>query len=345
MAKHDIIVIGASAGGVEALVNLIDGFPQGFPAAVFVVLHLGEDSISFLPEILDRRGKLPARSAEDGEPIQRGRIYVAPPNRHLLIDGETIHLSHGPKENGLRPSVNALFRTAAESHGPRVAAVVLSGTGDDGTAGLLEVKDHGGLAIVQDPQEALFPAMPRAAQRTVEVDATLAVAEIPSFLTNHVQLHREEPSEPSRRSTMDKKEKEIVEKDKQEQAQGERANAPAVLYCPDCGGALWEMQNGKLIQYRCHVGHVFSIDGLSSSQAEALESALWTAVRMLEERSILVRRQLTRARDEGLKAFVPILESRAKTAEDSSDTIRKLLLQANPPYDPAEMKGAPPQKG
>ena len=178
---RDIVVVGASAGGVEALRTLVAGLPEGFPAALFIVLHV-PPTTSVLPAILARAGKLPAAHARDGDAIEHGRIYVAPPNYHLLLDGDVVRLDRGPRENGHRPAIDPLFRTAAISHGERVAGVILSGSLDDGIAGLAAVKRLGGAVLVQDPTDALYPAMPKSAVEAGIADELLPVASIPSRL-------------------------------------------------------------------------------------------------------------------------------------------------------------------
>ena len=188
MPGHDIIVVGASAGGVEALTSLVRDLPPDLPAAVFVVLHFPPHATSMLPAILNRAGTLPAHHAEDGEAIAHGHIYVAPPDRHLLVEQGVVRVVADPRENGHRPAIDPLFRSAARAHGRRVAGVVLSGTLDDGTAGLQAVKTGGGVAIAQDPTEALYPGMPLSAVENVAVDRVLPVAAIAAYL---VQLARE----------------------------------------------------------------------------------------------------------------------------------------------------------
>src|SRR4051812_11241535 len=188
MPGHDLIVIGASAGGVQAITEIAASLPADLPAAVFVVVHMSPVSPGILPSLIDRAGPLPAEPARDGETIRHGRIYVARPDYHLLIDGDRMRVGRGPRENGFRPAVDPLFRTAARSCGPRVIGVVLSGGLDDGTEGLLFIKRHGGVAIVQDPDEAPFPSMPNSAVENVEVDHVLQLRDIPDRL---VRLARE----------------------------------------------------------------------------------------------------------------------------------------------------------
>ena len=184
MGGHDIVVIGASAGGVWTLQQLVQGFPAHLPAAIFIVVHTSPRYPSFLPHILQKSGKLPAVHAVDGAEIEPGCLYVAPPDRHLLVKAEHMRVVLGPKENRFRPAIDPLFRTAALAYGKRVVGVVLSGALDDGTAGLVEIKEQGGVAIAQDPQEAFFPSMPESAIRHVGVDHILPIADIARVLVN-----------------------------------------------------------------------------------------------------------------------------------------------------------------
>lgn len=220
--------MGASAGGVEALELMVAGLQPDIPAALFITLHLPAGSISHLPEILSRKGPLPALHPRDGEPITHGSIYVAPPDQHLLIHHDRIHLSAGPKENRLRPAINPLFRSAALTYEPRVIGVVLTGTLDDGSAGLWEIKQHGGKAIIQDPADAKFPDMPRNAMDTVPVDYVVPLKDVAPLLTTLV-------SEP------------IV---LQEHTKGEpmKDMRHTAFTCPDCGGPISEFRQGSITE-------------------------------------------------------------------------------------------------
>jgi two-component system chemotaxis response regulator CheB len=173
---HDIITIGASAGGVEAFKKIVHELPPALQAAIFVVLHISPEGPSVLPDILNRAGPLPALHPRDGDKIQLGKIYIAPPDHHLLIRRGHIHLFRGPKENNVRPAIDPLFRTAARAYGPRVIGVVLTGVLDDGTAGLLAIKARGGITVVQDPDDALFSGMPESAMKYADVDHCLPLA-------------------------------------------------------------------------------------------------------------------------------------------------------------------------
>jgi two-component system chemotaxis response regulator CheB len=293
-ATRDVIVVGASAGGVEALTALARGLPPDLPAAVFVVLHLPMDATSHLPSILDRAGPLPAVSATDGSPIHPGRIYVAPPNRHLMLEGDRIHLSIGPRVNSLRPSIDVLFRSAARSFSSRVIGVVLSGTLDDGTLGLDAIKMRGGVAIIQDPDEARFSGMPRSAIERVTPDFVVAVAQIPALLA---QLSVDSSGEHPTVEGSDTVERHLTPEtgpDAAEPTSEKRANGASGLTCPNCHGSVWELTEGGLPRIECRVGHAFSIDAFLGEQAVALEDAIWSAINHLEERAATLRRFATR---------------------------------------------------
>ncbi|HEV8164959.1 MAG TPA: chemotaxis protein CheB, partial [Actinomycetota bacterium] len=237
-----------------------------------------------LPDILTRHGPLPASHAKDGEPIEQRRIYVAPPDHHLLLRAGHVHLARGPRENGHRPAVDPLFRSAAWEYATRVAGVVLSGTLDDGTAGLLAIKSRGGVAIVQHPEEALYPGMPNNAIEHVEVDHVLPAAGIAGTLA---RLAREPVPEPTDPVAAELKAEVELEGFSMEAIGGGNPGRPSGFSWPDCNGVLWEIQEGGLVRFRCRVGHAWSPESLLTQQSEALEAALWAALRSLEERAAL----------------------------------------------------------
>jgi two-component system chemotaxis response regulator CheB len=308
---------------VEALARLVHGLPADLAAAVFVVLHITPDAASALPDILSRAGGLPALHPADGQRIEPGHIYVAPPDRHLLISGRRVHVARGPRENGHRPAVDPLFRTAARTFGPRVIGVILSGTLDDGTAGLAAIKTRGGVAMVQDPNEALFPGMPRSAVENVTVDHVLRIEEIAPRLVSLVN----EPvtaSAPAVSHNMDM-ETRMAELNEEAVQTDDRPGVPSVFGCPDCGGVLWELGEGELIRYRCRVGHAYSPDTLSTKQLEALEDALWMALRALEEQAALARRLAERAEARGHTTIATRFRLRHDEAQDQAEVIRDVL--------------------
>ena len=320
MPGHEIIVVGASAGGVEAVPRLIASLPQNLPASIFVVLHIPALGPDLLAEIVGRNAALTVKNAVDGEVIEPGRVYLAPPDQHLQVELGIVRLTRGPRENRHRPAIDALFRSAAEAYGPRVTGVVLSGYLDDGTAGLNSVKTHGGIAIVQDPKDAAAPGMPESALRNVKVDHCLPLADIGPLLVRLVstptirpEIALEKPKEKRQMSPKDMK---------------TRFGPPTPFVCPECNGPLWETQVGTApLQFRCHVGHSYSPDSLLADHADALERALWSAVRTFDEQAALLRRlgerrQLT-------QSYNTDLETRAAKFEGDAEAIRK-LLQATP---------------
>jgi two-component system, chemotaxis family, protein-glutamate methylesterase/glutaminase len=268
---HRIVVIGASAGGVEALQQLAHALPANLPAPVFVVLHVHARSKSVLPEILSSAGPLPAVHAVDGARIEDARIYIAPPDHHLIIEREHMHVGVGPKENYQRPSINVTFRSAALAYGDRTIGVVLTGQLDDGTAGSWDIKRRGGTVIVQHPEDAAFSSMPLSTLREVEADYTVPLAEIGPLLgrllkengSGDISVQRENPGMQPR----------VVD-----------------LTCPECRGTIWEVQNGPLMQYRCRVGHSFSPRSMLAEHTAAQEKALWAAIVALEEGAVLANK-------------------------------------------------------
>ena len=300
--RHDIVVVGASAGGVEALTEFAASLPTGLPASLFVVLHLPAYGHSVLPEILTRRGPLPARHPADGEAIQQGCIYVAPPDHHMLVKNGHILLTRGPAENNHRPAVDTLFRAAARSYGPRVVGIVLTGTLDDGTAGLQAIKMRGGTALVQDPAEALFPGMPRSAIDNVAVDAVLTIAALAAtvarmagtaLIKGGFPVISDPPVTPELEDEVAVSEMQI------ETLENRREGKPSGFSCPDCHGVLWEITEGELTRYRCRVGHAYSPQSLIASQSENLEEALWVALRAIEESAAMAERLQARSAARG----------------------------------------------
>ena len=328
MATRDTIVIGASAGGVQALSRLVADLPANLPAAVFIVLHIASNAPSLLPGILARESDLPLEHAIDGEPIVRRRIYVGPPDHHLLIEEEHVKLVHGPKENLHRPSIDALFRSAARWAGPRVIGVVLTGARDDGRVGMRAIQKRGGITIVQDPAEAAFPSMPLSVLQGIKVDYSLPLSEIGPLL---YKLAQETAEEEGRYAVPDDIEIEarIAEQEMESSdliASVERLGKISKLTCPDCHGALWEIRDEDILRYRCHVGHAYSAESLSEGQSHMLEVALWSAVRALEEQMILANRIVERARRANQMRVAMLFEKRAREAEKHSSYLRTLLL-------------------
>jgi two-component system chemotaxis response regulator CheB len=324
VSGHDIIVMGASSGGIESFMEIVSGLPRDLPAAIFVVLHVSPRGTTKFPEILTRTGYIPAAHAVDKEPIRHGRIYVAPPDFHLLLRPGAVRLVRGPKENNVRPAIDPTFRTAARAYGSRVVGVVLSGALDDGTAGLAAIKKRGGIAIVQDPEDALFPDMPRNALEAVNADYCLPAREIAPLL---VRLSHEPVTEaaPPVSEEMEK-ESEIEAMDMDTIEDEDKPGTPSVFGCPECGGILWELQDGELLRFRCRVGHAFGAEGLLSAQSEGVDTALWSAFRALEENAALARRLAKRARQSRRNNSARIFEQRAQAVERQAETIRQAII-------------------
>ena len=325
MPARDIVVIGASAGGIEALRELVRGLPADFPAAVFIVVHIPTASPSMLPHILARSGSLPAEHATDGMPIRPGRIYVAPPNHHLLVKPGAAWVMYGPKENGHRPAIDPLFRTAARAYRKRVIGVILSGNLNDGSHGLTAIKAFGGLAVVQDPDDALYSGMPAAAIELADVDHVFPITALADLLN---RLTREPiPEErPVRRPDEVESERADKRADEGEVVNARLGGEPSVYTCPECHGNLWEIREAKLSRYRCRVGHSYTEDSLIYEKAESLEAALWTAVEALEEQASLTQRMAERARELGNGARQSVLDHRVSNLEDRARVVREALL-------------------
>ncbi|HEY4574512.1 MAG TPA: chemotaxis protein CheB, partial [Thermoanaerobaculia bacterium] len=312
---HDVVVIGASAGGVQALSEVMDGLPPNLPAAVFVVLHVAPHGHSALPAILSRLGCLPASHPVDGEEIQPGRVYVAPPDRHLEIEGSHVQLSRKASENGHRPAVDVLFRTAARSFGPRVVGVVLTGNLDDGTAGLAAIKRCGGKAVVQDPREADYPSMPESAIANVAVDHVLPLGDVAAMIRRLVY----EPPAPA-----DYRQEEPDPMSERDDEDGSLTGDPSGLTCPACGGALFEKPGESPVHFRCRTGHAYSPESLAASQTETLDAALWAALRSLEETAALARRMEKRARGRDHPAAGQRYQQRARDADQHAALLRTM---------------------
>ena len=325
MNKKDMIVIGASAGGVEALKILVSSLPENFPATIFLVLHVSPHGYSVLPQILSRVGRLSAIHAKDGLAIQPGRIYIAPPDHHLLIKSGYMELSRGAKENGHRPSVDPLFRSAARSYNGRVIGVILSGVLDDGSAGLMAVTMRRGTGVVQHPEDAMYNGMPLNALQHVPDAHVVPIAEMGALLMELVQ--QDAPLAEPTTSDLPETETRFAELDMETIEHDDHPGKPASLACPECGGTLWEIEEGELMRYRCRVGHAYTAQSLLAEQTDALEDAFWAAFRALEESADLAQRMADRAKARGHQHSVEHFEERAKTAKDRAELIRTVLLK------------------
>jgi two-component system, chemotaxis family, protein-glutamate methylesterase/glutaminase len=327
MACRDVVVVGASAGGVAALQMLVAGLPRDFPASVLVVLHLSPHTPSLLHEVLARVSALPVTAAKDGEVMAPGHVYVATADRHLVIQPEgRMRMTRGPRENRSRPAVDTLFRSAAYFSGPRVIGIVLSGTLDDGTAGLWAIKDRGGLALVQSPDDAQYPSMPQSALRHVAVDYTLPVADMPALLSNLVRQELETLVSPAPAEAM-LTEVRIAMEGNGLQAGVMQLGLVSPNTCPECHGVLVRLQEGVNVRYRCHTGHAYSLETLLADVNEEIDTTLWAALRALEERILLLQElsEAAHSRGEG-ESELELLE-RATVTGRRAQVIRELVLE------------------
>lgn len=292
MDNSRIIVIGASAGGFEAIQALVAALPRSLPASIFIVWHMSAEVMGILPQVLNKYDTLPASNAYEGELIEEGRIYVAPPDRHMLLEDGRIRITRGPKENRFRPAVDPLFRSAGHTYGERVIGIILSGALDDGTSGLWTIKNRGGIAIVQHPRDAAVSSMPESALREVAVDYSLTIAEMPALLVRlcakpiHSTKEIVEPTMEQNGLT----EAEI--RAAWEDGDGARKAAQygelSPYACPECHGVLTALREGGRVRFRCHTGHAYTTDSLLTSLSENIDGSVWGAIRGIEESMMLL---------------------------------------------------------
>lgn len=329
--RHDVVVIGASAGGIPALKHLVARLPGNLPAAVLVVLHVSPTTPSALPAILSKAGALDARHAQDGDAIEPGRILVAPPDFQMTVADGTLKLERGPRENGHRPAIDPLMRTAAHHLGPRVVGVVLTGMLADGTVGLAAIKAAGGVTIVQDPGTAAFASMPRHAVEGVGPDHVVPLEELPPLLE---QVVTEAPARAVAGAPGEEPPRTPIE------VGDDHRGTLTAFTCPECHGTLWEVDEGGVPSFRCRVGHRYAIDALVESQAETTETALWAAARALEEKASLNRRVAARLADSGHNASALKFERIAEDAEVQSAQVKLLIEQLERPPIPVPVSAA-----
>jgi two-component system chemotaxis response regulator CheB len=288
------------------------------------VVHIPSDFPSYLPHILNISGPLRAIEPRNQQKIERGTIYIAPPDRHLLVEDGVMDVSRGPRENRHRPAIDPLFRSAARSYGRRVIGVVLSGQLDDGASGLMAIKMRGGLTVVQDRNEALSPEMPTRAKEYADAEYELPVAQIAELLVREVGSGAREKTVSGMENEMAEKLDNEAEKAKLEsQANKEKEGKPSAFACPECHGVMWEMEEGKLVRYRCRVGHSFTEQSLTVAYSESVEEALWASMRVLEEKGALLRRIGARAGERQAIAY----NDEARGYDRHVETIRQLLME------------------
>jgi two-component system, chemotaxis family, protein-glutamate methylesterase/glutaminase len=324
----DIVVIGTSSGGIEALRILVGQLPGDLAASIFVVMHTAPDSPGYLATILDRAGPLPATCVEELARTEPGRIYVAAPDRHLLVEDGIARATRGPKENRFRPAIDPLFRSAALAYGTRVIGVILTGALDDGTAGLSAVKQLGGTAVVQDPVDALYPSMPRSALARVRVDHCMPLVEIAPLI---VQLTRELADEKGAYKVPEQINTEVAiasEASPFDVGVLELGN-PSMYACPECHGVLMEIKSESGTRFRCHTGHAYSMRSLMADIEERIDESLWNAIRAIEEQVLLVRQLAEHALEKHSADAAEQLLDWASSSKQRAELIRQAVLQSN----------------
>ncbi|MBV8777069.1 MAG: chemotaxis protein CheB [Alphaproteobacteria bacterium] len=319
---RDIVAIGGSAGALDAMIELVAGLPPDYRGALFFVSHIGANP-SQLPELLTRAGPFEALHARHEEPICPGRIYVAPPDRHMVIAGGRVLLSALPREHFTRPAIDPLFRTAALAYGARVVGIVLSGTGSDGAVGLEAIKRAGGVAAVQDPADALFPEMPQTALRTLNVDHVVTAGELGALL-----VHLLDAALPVSATAAQPASHEMD------------MDTPIALTCPECGGAVREIPGTGVLAYRCHTGHRFSADELLVHQLDDVERAIMVAIRVLSERTALCRRMIGEAKAAGRSHGVAYWTRLKAEADEQLTVLQTFLTHTAEPGEPPEHEAA-----
>lgn len=319
MARRDIVVLGASAGGVEVLSQVLADAADA-DVAFAVVVHMAWNARTALPAILRRSTGLECRLAEDGDTLVSGLVLIAPPDRHLVVERSRVCVVSAPRENRARPAIDPLFRTASIAYGPRVIAVALSGVLDDGTAGAAAVRRRGGVVVVQDPDDALFADIPRNIIEHVGADHVIPASEIGALVgllsTEEVEdyMPMGEDEDPAVAG-----QEELLRKAQEGQI--------THFTCPECSGTLWEVDENGVLRYRCRVGHVYSLEALRAAQGESVESALWIAMRALEEQAGLIRRSAERAGGLRTPTVAARHVLRAEEVEQQARIIRDLLDQ------------------
>ncbi len=326
MANRDLVAIGTSAGGIEALLFLAKKLPADFPAAIVVTIHLPSHARSELDRVLSRSGPLPASFAVDGERLEKGHIYIAPPGRHVLLDADRLALGVGPRENNARPAIDPMLRSAAVCCGFRSIGVVLTGTLGDGASGLWVLRQCGGRTVVQDPKDAAYAEMPLTALNRAKPDHVVALAGLPALLD---RLVAEPAGEPIAAPRLTRYEVEIARTGRSSMNEMDGFGHRSVLACPDCGGVMWEIDEEGLSRYRCHVGHTYTAELMSLALDEGLRRALASALRALEERVALARKLHRQAVDSGHRLLAENWAHKASEFEHETDVIRASIRRVD----------------
>jgi two-component system, chemotaxis family, protein-glutamate methylesterase/glutaminase len=323
----NLLVIGASAGGTAALPELIAQLTPDMPVSVMVVLHLSKASIGeLLVNRLQRFTELKCKLAAHGESIKEGHIYVAVPDHHLIIKQDKMLLGRGPLENRYRPSIDALFRSAAVAFGPTVIGVILTGMLEDGASGMYAIRKSGGICIIQDPEEARYPGMPQAVLNVLKPDYIVSVSEMGEAIRTSLPLLKKKRKTKIPEEIV--KEAEIAERVNVGIGQLQGLGKMSPISCPDCGGTLWELKENGSSRYRCHVGHAFSEEGLITSMEASTEATLWIALRMIEERKNLLYQVGERESKKGKRKLAATYFNRSDEMEAHAKKLKDLLFNA-----------------
>ncbi len=323
-----IVVVGASAGGIPALQKIVRQLPPDFPAPIMVVVHVSDSHESALPEMLERTGLLNAVHPYNGQPVEPGTIYVAPPNYHMVLIDHHIQLKNSPKENRHRPAVDPLFRSAAQTHGENVIGIVLSGVMDDGTGGLIDIKQHGGIAVVQNLEDAMFSSMPASACRYVDVDYILPAHEIGKRLPQILVEAGTPTKQPIKLSHTPQNTINIV--DAKEVMLHDLHDQPGEVTpyaCPDCNGNLWISRENGFDQYWCHIGHRYTKRTLLAQKSSKIEAALFEAMRNLKEGAALGREALYANSHVTDSSILEEIQKEVQLREKQLQSLRRIIEQ------------------
>ena len=318
-----LVVIGASLGGVAALPALLSGLPRDFPCPVLVVMHIDAHR-SELPRLLNARCAMPAAHAADGDVLQPGHIYVAPPDQHMMVDGPVVVLTRAAKEHHARPAIDPLFRSAALSRGANVIGVVLTGMLSDGSAGLQAIKEAGGATLVQHPDDAVEPGMPRAALHAVDVDHCLPLNELSAKLKELVAAPR--PLYPWAQRRQAEIEQDVFLRRGDSVENLSAIADPSPYVCPDCKGGLWSLKNAVPPRFRCHTGHAYGLDTLEHAQSGATDEALWTATRAVQEKMMLMETVAASHRRRGDHAQADQIDIELQTVRQLLQTLKDVTV-------------------
>ena len=334
--NRDIIVIGGSSGAIAPLKTILGSLPAETPAAVFIVIHIPARSLGLLATVAAAASAWPVYQATEGMPIAPGNIYLAVPDHHLILTKGHIKLGRGPRENMARPAIDPLFRSAAAAYGSRVVGVILSGLLNDGAAGLEAIKRCGGIAVVQDPADALADEMPRSATQATTVDLSIPSARIGDVLSD-LALQAAGPIVPIPPEI--RLEVDIAAGERVDSEVMRRFADPAALTCPACGGIMSAVRGGKPLRFRCQVGHAMTADVIAKEQENAVDEALRVALRIIEERAELVTRMAEDGRVTGRAAVAEMYDDRALEYRRYADTIRRAVLMSIAPITPSDDEG------